>query len=207
MATQTRSVYAGLSEMPFFLSSETSDRAPIEASLRPGRHSPKDQPQPDAWSANLDLTSERASAMSLLERAAEMGDESAFLEIAASLDWAQVYATDAAHIVHLALRAGAHLYAREFSARAAKRYPYVTGLKRMAAVLAPPRVVLRRPAQDDALKQNQCWLQAHAAEYRTLWVALRRGQLLASGTSLQGLRQAIADSAIPTADMLITRVD
>lgn len=208
MGTEVWSMSTYVSEVPFVLASETSGWVQNEAKRHSDVPSRKDLPQQYVWLADLGLTSARVSAVSLLEWAAEAGDESAFLELAASLDWDDGFsATDAAYVVRLALRAGAHLYARDFSSRAAKRYPYAAELRRMAAVLAPPRVIRRMPAQDEALEMNRRWLEDHGAEYRALWVALRRGQLLASAVSLQELRQALPGQAMPSSDMLITRVD
>jgi hypothetical protein len=143
----------------------------------------------------------------LLELAAEAGDEEAFANAASALRWEQFAAEDLAYAVRLALKAGAHIVARSLASQGAMFFPRNPELRRLAAVLAPPRAIHRAPAQDEALEMNRRWLEEHGTEYRSRWVALRRGQLLASAESLLDLSHALSWRAVPASDMLITQAD
>lgn len=207
MGTQVYPTFTDISRVSYNLATETSDHNQSKTLNSNNLNTNKGIAPEYGWSDILERTSTWISTMSLLEWAAETGNENSFLEIAASFKWENIDAASAIHVVKLALRAGAHFYARDFSSRASKRYPYSVELKRLAAVLAPPRIVHRTPAQESSMALNRCWLHDHKEEYRFLWVALQRGQLLASAVTLQDMKQALPKSFVPCPDILITRVD
>ncbi len=138
--------------------------------------------------AVLDATEDRGDGMALLEIAAETGDEIAFVQAASEIDWPRRSAAEFARAVRLALAAGAHLLARTLAARGARLYTDHQELRKMARLLAPPRIVRADLPPDPSIQANRAWLQAHTNEYRGQWVALRSGQLLAVGSTAQELK-------------------
>ncbi len=128
-----------------------------------------------------------ADVLARLEAAARVGDEQAFLAAKDAVDWDARPAGDFLRAVQLALSAGAHIAARHLAAQGAARYPDSAELQKYARVLAPPQVI-RATAQPNAgLRANRDWIMAHGAEYHGQWVALRNGQLLAVGASLDAV--------------------
>lgn len=136
----------------------------------------------------LDATEDREDGLARLEIAADMGDETAFVQAAGEIDWSQRPAADFARAVRLALAAGAHLLARRLAAQGARLYPDHSELQKMARLLAPPRIVRADLPPAPSIQENHAWLQAHANECRGQWVALRDGQLLAVGSTARELK-------------------
>lgn len=140
--------------------------------------------------------------MERLQSAATARDERAFTELAQSLDWSQRPPEAFLEAVRLALSTGAHMAARHVAQLGARRFPQHAELKRYAQVLAPPRLVRRGlPARPD-LYANREWMRQHANEYRRQWVALRKGQLLATAESFE----ALAGQFPERAGILLTRL-
>jgi len=126
-------------------------------------------------------------AMARLESAATAGDERAFLAAKNAVDWEARPAADFLRAVQLALSAGAHMAARNLAAQGAQRFPDHSKLEKFASILAPPRV-LRVPARPNAgVRANRDWLMTHGAQHHGQWVALREGQLLGVGDSLDSV--------------------
>lgn len=150
----------------------------------------------------LDATEDRGDGIAVLEIAAEVGDETAFVRAASEIDWSQRPAADFARAVRLALAAGAHLLARNLAAQGAKLHPDHLELRKMARVLAPPRVVRTDIPSLPSLQANHAWLRAHGGEYRGRWVALQDGMLLATAATARQLRAYLES----TDGVLITKV-
>lgn len=117
----------------------------------------------------------------MLVLAAEIGDETAFTEVAARIDWSQRSPIDFVRAVRLALTAGAHLLARNLATEGAKLHPEDQELRKIARILAPPRMMDADIPATGSVRANQAWLRDNASEYEGQWVALRRGTLLAAG--------------------------
>jgi len=148
------------------------------------------------------LVSAENDAMARMESAAATGDERAFLAAKDALDWETRPAEDFLRAVQLALSAGAHMAARNLAAQGAARFPDHPRLAKFAYILAPPRV-FRAPAQPNAgIRANRDWMMAHGAQYHGRWVALREGQLLAVGDSLDSIIAQVGR----TAGALFTKV-
>lgn len=150
----------------------------------------------------LDATEDGGDSIAVLEIAAEVGEETVFVQAASEIDWLQRPAADFARAVHLALAAGAHLFARKLANYGYRLYPHHAELAKMAHILAPPRVVRANLPPDPSVRVNLEWMRAHAAEYRGRWVALKEGMLLASAPTARELR----DQLPTTADLFLTRV-
>jgi len=150
----------------------------------------------------LDVTGDHEDSLARLEIAAEMGDETAFVQAASEIDWSQRPAADFARAVHLALAAGAHLLARKLAAQGAKLHPDHPELQKMSHILAPPRVVKVDLPPVSSARANLTWLRAHADEYKGQWVALRDGSLLATAATADELKARLES----TDGILLTRV-
>jgi hypothetical protein len=129
--------------------------------------------------------------MALLRIVAGSGDEKLFVETTRFMDWSRCPATDFIEAVRLALRAGAHLAARNLAAKGAQRYPHDPSLQKMNRLLSPPRVLKTNLSPVPSLKANREWMQAHAAEYRGQWVALREGKLVARAPTARELKAQV----------------
>jgi len=144
------------------------------------RESTSDQPAPDY-------------EMLRLETAAQAGNEREFLATYRRMNWSRRSPEDIMQAVQWALAAGAHLAARNLSARGAALYPGHAELQKYARVLAPPRTVRRTPA-DPSVKANHDWLVKHGAQYRGKWVAIQNGDLLAVADSFLALKSKTGDA-------------
>lgn len=128
----------------------------------------------------------RADLLSQLARAAEAADAQAFVAAYQLIDWSTCTADEFERAIQWALTAGAHLAARALATTGAAQFPDNAELQKAARILAPPKLLRRLPA-DPTIRANHEWLRNHRMDYHGQWVALRNGQLLASGDSLQAL--------------------
>jgi len=126
---------------------------------------------------------EQVTVEATLEIVAKIEDETAFMRAVERIDWSQRPAVDFVRAVHLALAAGAHLFARNLAAEGARLYPDHLELRKMAHVLAPPRVVDADISPTPSVRANQAWLRDYADGYKGQWVALQEGTLLAAGAT------------------------
>lgn len=150
----------------------------------------------------LDATGDSGDGMGALELAAEAGDERAFIQAARQIDWLERSAADFGRAVHLALKAGAHLLARNLAAEGARLHPEHPELQKMDRILAPPRIVRTHVPPDPSVRANAEWLRTHAAAYRGQWVALKNGMLVASAPTARELKERLPG----VQGILLTRV-
>lgn len=153
-------------------------------------------------STALDATEDTGDVMAALEIAAEAGNETAFMQAASGVDWLQRPAADCARAVRLALAAGAHLLARKLATQGSRLHPDHLELRKMAHILAPPRVVDADIPPTPSLRANQTWLRGHGHEHKGQWVALREGTLLAVGAKAR----EVWDRLESTDGVMLTKV-
>ncbi len=145
------------------------------------------------------------STLELLQQmaaAAEIGSERMFLEAKQKIEWQSRPAEDFLRAVRWAFSAGAHLAARNLSKQGADLYPENADLQKLAYLLAPPKVIKRAYSPDPTIKMNRDWIRSQGCDYRGQWVALRNGELLASGESLDVVTQQTGVAR----DILFTKV-
>lgn len=128
-----------------------------------------------------------------LSAAADIRDEPAFVRAVLNVDWDERTEDDFEAAVRLALAAGAHGAARALSAQGFRAFPESERLRKMATILAPPRVTSVGLPADPSLAANQQWLRANADKYRGCWIALRNGDLLATAPSLPEVQQQVGE--------------
>jgi len=122
-----------------------------------------------------------------LEKAAETGDERAFVQTARRIKWKTRLPEDFLRALQWAFAAGALMYARQLATRGATLYPEHQKLQKHAAILAPPKIIQVAPASLPDIKANQTWLKKHGKSYRDQWVALENGNLLGASPTLKEL--------------------
>lgn len=123
-----------------------------------------------------------------LGAAAEQGDAQAYIDTQQLINWNERTAAEFEQAIHWALTAGAHLTARSLAQSGFAKHPDHAYLQKAARILAPPKLLRRLPAEPTKLFNHQ-WLRANRTQYRGQWVALRDGQLLASGDSFKALTE------------------
>ncbi|MEW6718335.1 MAG: hypothetical protein AB1345_12660 [Chloroflexota bacterium] len=133
-------------------------------------------------------------SMVRLQRAANAGDEHAFLQAENAIDWETRPPKEILQGVQFALAAGAHLAARRIASQGASRFPNDEQIQRYVRVLAPPRIVSKETSPRSDLKANRDWLQAHRNEYQGQWIALRNGELLGAAQSLRELKDQVGNT-------------
>ncbi len=103
------------------------------------------------------------------------------------------FRTDAEYIaaVRQALAEGAHLDARQLASEGYEKHPGNDELRRMAKVLAPPRIISTNLPANPGIALNARWLKESASEYKGQWVAVYNGELLGSAATLSDLTQKI----------------
>jgi len=150
----------------------------------------------------LDATEDTGDGMAALEIAADAGNETALMQAASGIDWLQRPAADCARAVRLALAAGAHLLARKLATQGSRLHPDHLELRKMAHILAPPRVVDADIPPTPSLRANQAWLRGHGHEHKGQWVALREGTLLKVGATAR----EVWDRLESTDGVMLTKV-
>lgn len=128
-----------------------------------------------------------------LESVAQDGCERSFLKVLKDIDWRNWPAGELIKLIMLALKAGAHLAARQIASESLKRHPDNSDIQKYARGLAAPTVVSRDLPPNPTLKANREWLKTHSAAYRGQWVAIRNGELLGTAGSMKELTTQIPD--------------
>jgi len=141
--------------------------------------------------------------ISLLETAAEAGDERIFVEVLRQVDWRIRPAEDLVHGVRLALKAGAHLSARQLSRDGLRRHPENPELQKMVRILAPDKVKSTPRPPDSSVRANRNWFANYSAEYRGQWVAIKDGHLLGAASTLQALKTKVPDWQAATVTRIV----
>jgi hypothetical protein len=118
------------------------------------------------------------------------------------LDLANASAQDFIQAIRTALEKGDFYKAQQLSQEAIKHYPDSEHIKNCACVLAPAKITVS-PSNPEARKNqaaNREWMRANRYNYQNRWVAVRNGQLLATGSSIDELVEQLDD----TKDVLLT---
>lgn len=148
------------------------------------------------------------SELAILQRAVVREDTRGFAAAVGQMDWTTREAEDFAYVAELALLAGADQVAQRLVEEGALRFPGDRCLGRLAAVLAPPVVVVRRPVSPSIAAErlaNAEWLRRNSASHAGNWVALKAGALVAEGKTARDvvarlgevLRQQVLITQIP----------
>lgn len=142
--------------------------------------------------------------MTQLKRAVLLEDADAFTQSATDMDWKIRSEDDYLKAIELALQVGAHLIARKLSQEGANRFPENERLMKHARVLAPVKLICSNAPADPGVAKNNLWLKEHREEYQGRWVALRDGNLLAFGNSIQDVKNKVGP--LKNSRILVTKV-
>lgn len=91
--------------------------------------------------------------------------------------------------VRQALASGDHLGARQLAQAGATAHSDSDELRRMASVLARPKVLRNDLPANPSIIQNHRWLRESSAAYKGRWVAVKDGRLLGAAATLRELKQ------------------
>jgi hypothetical protein len=127
------------------------------------------------------------SLLGQLGRAARAADESKFLEALKGIEWENRSARDFVLATQWALKAGAHLAARELATKGAEIHFDSEELQKYSRVLAPPKILTDRPQSNANPKANVEWLKANKDHYKGKWVAIKDGTFLTSADTYKAL--------------------
>ncbi|MFB2974488.1 hypothetical protein ACE1CD_36640 [Aerosakkonema sp. BLCC-F183] len=95
-----------------------------------------------------------------------------------------------------AISSGAHTKAQELSTQALKHYPDREDIKKCADILAPSKITSVKRPIDKGWQKSREWVsqQRRDRKYLNQWVAVRDGELLAIGSSIDDLVEQIDDT-------------
>lgn len=152
-----------------------------------------------SWQAMESLSStlpdEQERTMLRLNKAAETGDEQAFLKAVSKIEWEGQTARRLVSIIRLALRAGAYLAARDIAEKGLKYHGEDTRVAEYARLLAPAKIISSSTAPNGQQRRaNREWLSAHGDQYSGQWVAVRNGELIGNADSLEVLIEQIGNT-------------
>jgi len=101
-----------------------------------------------------------------------------------------------------ALSTGDFSLAQQLSIEAAKHYPDHEDIKKSADILAPATVISVKRPIDRGWQKSREWVtqQRRDRNYLNQWVAVKDGELLATGSSMDDLVEQVGD----TNDVLLT---
>jgi len=139
-----------------------------------------------------------------LETAAQDENALAFLSAQKQIDWSKQPPEHFVQAVRWALTAGAHLSACQLATLGAKQYPTHAELKKMAYILAPPKVTVSKHLPDPGIRANQEWLKSNWHQYHGRWIALRRGELLAAADAIEDVLANVGETK--NTGILVTKV-
>ncbi len=140
-----------------------------------------------------------------LERSAYAQDYHTFSACIEDVDWSAHPPEHILKAIDMALLVGAARLAMDLAQESVRLFPDNPECQLAARVIAPAKIVGTSPATGRDIRPNSEWLKAHAREYRTQWVALRDGKLLASDFSCKELMKMIQNEDDPCS-ILVTKV-
>lgn len=112
------------------------------------------------------------------------------------LDLANASPQDFIQAIRTALEKGDFYKAQQLSIEAVKHYPDSEHIKNCAYILGPAKVTFSpsNPEERKNQQANREWMRANRYNYQNRWVAVRNGQLLATGSSIDELVEQLDDT-------------
>jgi len=92
-----------------------------------------------------------------------------------------------------ALDKGDFYTAQRISIEAGQHYPEHSDVQRYAYILAPAKVTVKPsdPEKRKSMQASREWIRQNLPTYRHRWIALRNGELVADGASLDELADRV----------------
>jgi hypothetical protein len=133
---------------------------------------------------------EHTDQLAMLAAYARAGDKRKFVAAVEVMDWTQYQPAQLIQTIDLALSLGLASLAIKLAQQGVNLFPQDERVQMAARVLSPPVAHELELQPPNAVNSSTEWLQQHASQYRTQWVAIRDGQLLGSAASLKELAAA-----------------
>lgn len=153
----------------------------------------------------IEITLQFAEALTLLEEYAQAGKRQQFVALAEMADWSVCKPEELLRTIDLALSLELSNLAIKLAQQGKRLFPKHKRIQQAAQVLTPPIGREISTSYTQNLNASQLWLREHAPEYRGRWVAVREGELVATGESLQELTTVIGEAEDLT-NTLISKV-
>lgn len=137
-----------------------------------------------------------------LERLSKRGEIESFVRALHRVKWENRRVTDFARAIRLALNVSAPTAARHMFTLGQKYHaksPQLSAYEKLFG--KSPRASIRTFPANNTLKANREWLKENRATYRGQWIALREGNLIGVGSSLDDLKSRVSD----VSNTLLTR--
>ena len=129
----------------------------------------------------------QSDQLAMLAAHARVGDKRKFVAAIKVMDWAQYQPDQLIQIIDLALSLELAGLAMKLAQQGVELFPQDEQVQMAARVLSPPIAHELEAQPPIAVNSSTEWLQQHASQYRTQWVAIRDGQLVGSAASLKEL--------------------
>jgi hypothetical protein len=137
-----------------------------------------------------------------LERLTKRGEIESFINTVRRIKWEGRRVGDFVRVIRLALNVSAPTVARHIFGLGMKYHPDSPQLSLYAKLFGQsPRASIRVLPANNTLAANREWLKENRAAYRSQWIALQNGVLIATGSSLDDLKSRVSD----TSNVLLTR--
>jgi hypothetical protein len=117
--------------------------------------------------------------------------------------WDEADAATWEDAIRRALLLGYDGIARWLSAQAVQHHPDNAALTRLAALVAPPRLLGRRSSPNAGVSTSMRWFDQHRGEYQGQWVAIHHGEIVGHAASREMLEVELPPNL---EDVLIDRM-
>ncbi len=141
----------------------------------------------------IEITPRIEEVQTLLEEYAQAGERQQFVALAKTVDWSVCKPEELLRTIDLALSLELSTLAIKLAQQGKRLFPKHERIQQAAQVLTPPVGREGTTSYVQNLSTSQLWLREHAPEYRGRWVAVREGELVATGESLQELTTVIGE--------------
>ncbi|GAB4459566.1 MAG: hypothetical protein Fur0044_52260 [Anaerolineae bacterium] len=153
----------------------------------------------------IEITPKIEEALIHLGQYAQASERQQFVALAETVDWSACQPEELLRTIDLALSLELSSLAIKLAQQGRRLFPKHERIQQAARVLTPPVGREVSTAYTQNLSASQLWLREHAPEYRGRWVAVREGELVATGESLQELTTVIGEDEDLT-NTLISKV-
>ncbi len=126
-----------------------------------------------------------------LDAAEAKNDRATFNRLFKSINWRERSAEELRRVISLCLSLEMVRSARELADMGTQLYPENKKLAHIAYVIAPPRVIGTRPAENLGLPASRKWLNENSSNYKGHWIAVREGKLLGASPIFEELLEQI----------------
>lgn len=106
--------------------------------------------------------------------------------------------------IDLELKKGHHDMAVKLASKGLQLFPADNELKKIADILAPPKVIQKNIPPSKGLQESMNWLKENRSKYQGQWIALQDGILLGHAESREQLADVLGN--VDLSETLITKL-